>query len=147
LERIFKLPDDEIEREKERKRRQEIERAELEGTKLLISARYQAEIDRGNMINQTMLQQATQQQSSDDSLGSGEQPLSPDQQSGEEQPSIPSEDDLFAAAEDPNDSPFSQDSMTDPLPRDLQGGTPKAKVPPRMKITKADIEAEREFLS
>jgi hypothetical protein len=139
MERIFKLPDDEIEREKERKRRQEIERAELEGTKLLIAARYQAEIDRGNMINQAMLQQAAQQQATDSGMGPDGQPLQPDQQTGTEKLSIPSEEDLFAAAEEPNEAPPGTGTDTG------YGGTTKQKLPPRTRITKADIEADREL--
>jgi len=148
MERIFKLPDDEIEREKERKRRQEIERAELEGTKLLIAARYQAEIDRGNLINQTMLQQVAQQQAAESGIGPDGQPIQQGQQQGA--PPIPTEDDLFAAAGEPNDTlaggtpPLTAQGPGAGSGRDF-GGTQKSKVPPRVKITKADIEADREI--
>jgi len=139
LERIFKLPDDEIEREKERKRRQEIERAELEGTKLLIAARYQAEIDRGNMVNQAMLQQVAQQQAAESGLGPDGQSLQQNQPA-EGQPPIPSEEDLFAAAGEPNEAPMGTSQTSNTSFKNT-----RSKMASRIRITKADIEADREF--
>lgn len=140
LERIFKLPDEEIDREKGRKRRQEIERAELEGTKLLIAARYQAEIDRGNMVNQATIQQFAQQQAGAQGMGPDGQPL-PQDQDGQQQAPIPTEDDLFAVAGEPNEEePGVAASMT---PKGGLG-TSTERVPPRARITKADVEADRE---
>jgi hypothetical protein len=141
LERIFKLPNDEIDREKERKRRQEIERAELEGSKMLVAARYQAEIDRGNMVNQAALQQVSQEQMGNQGTGPDGQPIAPGQE-GEEQSSIPTEDDLFAAAGEPNEEPELA-ANTSPGKAGAED-VPTTLTSPRARITKADIEADRE---
>lgn len=134
---IMHLSEDENEEEKRRMFQQKIEEAEVAAQASLIAARANAEIERGNQINQAKMQ--AELAAATGSVG-GEPPppegpggggLEPNSLAGAESPTV---DQLAAAAPEPSADIF----QTEPT------AYPASTRPRRTKLDPADAEAERE---
>lgn len=134
---IMHLSEDENEEEKRRMFQQKIEEAEIAAQASLIAARANAEIERGNQINQAKMQ--AELAAATGSVG-GEPPppegpggggLEPNSLAGAESPTV---DQLAAAAPEPSADIF----QTEPT------AYPASTRPRRTKLDPADAEAERE---
>jgi hypothetical protein len=131
MTQVLKMTDDAADREISARKKQDVEKAELEGVKLVIAARYQAEIERGTAVNQAAIQ-AAQTGGGEAGAPMAETPEAGGPEAGIPE-AIPGEEEFAAAAVGPEEVPVPEKA------------SPKEKTIAR-RISMADIEAEREEL-